>query len=395
MLSPFQKKIAATALTCAALSFIAIFIVAIFGIISLALGKFATVIWPLAFAGILSFIFKPAVDFLSAKAKVSANAATAIVFLTLAIGFCAVILLLLPILITQIQGLANALPQLLNSALNYVGSHYPDLKQELLSKIDLNNLSKDTLGAISGGALKVLKTVASATGGAIAAASCVAAFAAAPIYLFYLLSSKFDGFGAMSRNLAFLPQGLREDIVFLSREFVSILSAFFRGQLLIAFIMGILLGLGFSLAGLKFGFLIGFFAGVLNIIPYFGTMIGLGAALPMAFFQDGGGVILLAICMGVFVAVQMLEGYFLTPKIMGNNTGLHPMAIIFSVFFWGIALDGLLGMMLAIPLSAFIVVFWRLLLSKYLNTKPVCAEAAQEDKVARAQTQGERVNENI
>ena len=64
----------------------------------------------------------------------------------------------------------------------------------------------------------------------------------------------------------------------------------------------------------------------------------------------------LALC--VFVAVQMLEGYFLTPKIMGGKTGLHPTVIIFSVFFWGIALDGILGMILAIPLTAFMAALW-------------------------------------
>jgi predicted PurR-regulated permease PerM len=68
----------------------------------------------------------------------------------------------------------------------------------------------------------------------------------------------------------------------------------------------------------------------------------------------------------VMILVQLLEGWVLTPKIMGDKTGLHPVMIIFSVFFWGIALNGLLGMILAIPLSAFIVTFWRLAKVKYV-----------------------------
>ena len=114
-------------------------------------------------------------------------------------------------------------------------------------------------------------------------------------------------------------------------------------------------------------FYLGLFIGLLNIIPYFGTMIGLATVLPIAWFQpEGGGALLAGIALAIFVAVQMLEGYFLTPRIMGNKTGLHPLTIIIAIFFWGTALGGILGMILAIPLTAFFVVAWRLLREKYL-----------------------------
>ena len=96
-------------------------------------------------------------------------------------------------------------------------------------------------------------------------------------------------------------------------------------------------------------------------------MIGLAIALPTALLQDGGGWGL-AIWVGVvFAVVQMIEGYILTPRIMGKTTGLHPMAIMVALFFWGSAFGGLLGMILAIPLTAFLVVFWRLMKSKYIQ----------------------------
>jgi predicted PurR-regulated permease PerM len=69
----------------------------------------------------------------------------------------------------------------------------------------------------------------------------------------------------------------------------------------------------------------------------------------------------------VFTIVQLIESYFLTPKIMGDKTGLHPMAIIVAIFFWGSALQGILGMILAIPLTAFLVVFWRLAKERYID----------------------------
>ena len=102
------------------------------------------------------------------------------------------------------------------------------------------------------------------------------------------------------------------------------------------------------------------------MIPYLGSMLGLLITLPLAYCQDGGGLLMVAGVIVVLSIVQVIEGYFLTPKIMGDRTGLHPMAIIFAVFFWGSALGGILGMILAIPLTAFLVVFWRLAKKKYI-----------------------------
>jgi predicted PurR-regulated permease PerM len=107
--------------------------------------------------------------------------------------------------------------------------------------------------------------------------------------------------------------------------------------------------------------------GVLNIVPYLGTILGLSIALPLAFFQPEGGLNLLLVVVGVFVVVQCIEGWYLTPKIMGSRTGLHPVTIIVAIFFWGTALGGILGMILAIPLTAFFVTAWRLLKRKYLG----------------------------
>ena len=218
--------------------------------------------------------------------------------------------------------------------------------------------ASDSVSVALGYVGNFFKTAASATGGVVAFASFAAAFAVAPIYLYYMLTSRFDFFAFLENNIGFMSPKMKEDSMFFARRFASIMSAFFRGQMTIAFIMGILIGLGLTLVGVKFGFLLGFAAGMLNIIPYFGTIVGLGTILPTAFFQPGGGLLTAAFALCVFVAVQMLEGYFLTPKIMGGKTGLHPTVIIFSVFFWGIALDGILGMILAIPLTAFMAALW-------------------------------------
>ncbi|WP_052063881.1 AI-2E family transporter [Nitrincola sp. A-D6] len=193
------------------------------------------------------------------------------------------------------------------------------------------------------------------------------AWAGLPLYLaFFLMAKPFEP-RQIGEFLPFLKKDTREDVIYLFEQFVGILLTFFRGQIIIALIQGVLFAVGFTLVGFPYSIVIGFTLGLLNIIPYLGSIVGLSVVLPMAYFGEDGGVASLLLVLVVFAVVQVIEGYFLTPKIMGNRTGLHPALIIFAVFFWGAALGGVLGMILAIPLTAFAVVFWRLLKKKYIT----------------------------
>jgi predicted PurR-regulated permease PerM len=193
------------------------------------------------------------------------------------------------------------------------------------------------------------------------------AWAVLPLYLaFFLMAKPFEP-KQVSEFLPFLKKETREDVIYLFDQFIGILLTFFRGQIIIALAQGGLFALGFALIGFPYSIVVGMTLGLLNIIPYLGSIVGLGVALPLAYFGDDGGISRVALALVVFGAVQTIEGYLLTPRIMGKRTGLHPALIIFAVFFWGVALGGILGMMLAIPLTAFAVVFWRLLKKKYIT----------------------------
>jgi predicted PurR-regulated permease PerM len=134
----------------------------------------------------------------------------------------------------------------------------------------------------------------------------------------------------------------------------------------ICLIEGVYYGLGFALVGLPYGFLLGFLLGVLNLVPLFGTVVCLPIALPLAYF-GGGSVTRLVLVLSVWAIGQLLDGYCITPKIQGNKTGLGYAGVIFSFFFWGTVLGPVLGLLLAIPLSAFCAVLWRALKSKYIR----------------------------
>lgn len=193
-----------------------------------------------------------------------------------------------------------------------------------------------------------------------------------PIYLFYFLGSNRNLIDELEKELGFLSDSVKEDVVFLIREFVGILVSFFRGQLLIGVLMGVGYAIGFSFSGLKFGITLGLLFGLLNIVPYLGSIVGIVTALLVAYLQPAGiaetGEWSVLIGCGIsFAVVQLIESYYLTPRIMGKQTGLHPVVVMVSIFFWGTALGGILGMIFGIPLTAFIIIAWRLLCRKYFQ----------------------------
>ncbi len=224
-------------------------------------------------------------------------------------------------------------------------------------------------GQIAEKSAEVLK---SAWSGLLGLFAKITYLAVIPIYLFYFLSSNRNFFDDLDQELSFLSDSLRQDLVFLIREFVGILVAFFRGQLLIGMLMGVGYAIGFSLSGLKFGITLGLLFGLLNVVPYLGSIVGIVTTLLVAYLQPAGIAetgqwSILVGCGLSFAVVQLIESYYLTPKIMGQQTGLHPVVVMVSIFFWGTALGGILGMIFGIPLTAFIIIAWRLLCRKYFN----------------------------
>ena len=369
MLSSFQKKITDLAITCISICVVVAFAIIFVKFFGLFLNKFSLVVWPLACAAILSIIFKPIIDFLHSKAKMSRVWAAVLTFAIITLVGGAVLVILLPKAVNEIVMFVQTIPTLAVRAADYLGEHFPALREQIADftkQIKDFNFVQESSESISVLLKKSLQTAVGVTVFVAGIGSAIAAFAVVPIYLFYMMISENSSITKIEKNLSFLNPNVRSDIVFLIKQFSEIMATFFRGQLIIALIMGILLGAGFAIAGIRFGFLLGLFIGLINIVPYLGTIIGLSTVLPLAYFQDGGSIWLSAIALGIFCAVQLIESYLLTPRIMGDRTGLHPMVIIFSVFFWGTALNGILGMILAIPLSAFIVVIWKLIKDKYL-----------------------------
>jgi len=330
--------------------------------------SFSNVFLPLAAAAIVALVTKPYYDLL--RRRLAPLLAVAVVFLSIILPIAAFAWFFGALAVGQVSDLVDHLPEWGRRLSAWASDHWPRVR-ELLDQYDVAARLQAALegkGEILVGVLQGLGGKAMAAGaGILHVVVALFGWAVFPVYVAFILMSDLGDVGRLDGLLPFLKPETRRDAVYLARQFVGILVAFFRGQILIAFLQGVLYATGFSLVGLRYGLVLGLLLGFLNVIPYLGSIVGLSIAFPLAFFQDGGGLWKVGAVAIVFVVVQLVESYVLTPKIMGDRTGLHPMAIIVAVFFWGAALGGILGMILAIPLTAFLVVFWRLAREHYIQ----------------------------
>jgi predicted PurR-regulated permease PerM len=369
LLSPAQRRLVGFALSFAAL----VAVVGLIGLVFVGLGRFigafSSVIWPIATAAILALILRPVVTIFQRRLKLPRLSAVILLYGLFVLAVTGVLLAFAPAVISQVIDFVAYLPILWQNTLKWGEEHFPDWLAIARRHLE-NPAIKGALDTVAAQAQDFVAQLApslkQAGAGIFGFFGFVASLAIIPVYLFFfLLSGTEDPVKKLPEHLTFLKPEHRDDVVFLIREFLGIIVAFFRGQILIGLIMGALLTTGFSLGGLRFGLALGLLVGLLNIVPYLGSILGLSVVIPLALFQQGGGIGLVGICLAVFVGVQLIEGWLLTPRIMGRQTGLHPVAIIFAIFFWGHAFGGVLGMLLAVPLTAFFVTAWRLLRRKY------------------------------
>jgi predicted PurR-regulated permease PerM len=367
-LTDSQRRVVGSAITI--LAFLSAIVLLIGGaiVIGRLLDFFSNVLWPLAVAGVLALMLRPIVGLLGFRLRLRRLNAVIMLFGVFVLLATGALVLLLPPLIDQLINFVSYLPTLWETAVKSVKLHYPQWIALVETHLE-NPTVRNVVDAIASESKTLFShavpSLRAAFGGVLDVFAFLTHVAIVPVYLFFFLLMRGAPAQRLRDHLPFLRPGVREDVVFLVSEFVSIIQSFFRGQILIGFIMGVLFAIGFTLIGLRFGLVIGLTLGVLNIIPYLGTILGLAIALPLAFFQPGGGWQLLGLVLLVKAVVQIIESWVLTPKIMGHHTGLHPMAIIVAIFFWGTAFGGVLGMLLAVPLTAFFVTAWRLAKRKY------------------------------
>lgn len=313
----------------------------------------APVLTPFFAAALIAYLGDPLVDRLEAR-RLSRTGAVVIVFVTLFSVFTALILLLIPLLQDQLAVFIAKLPQYLKWLAD---SLIPRLESVLgieLARPDLAGLKKMLAGHwqdAKGMAAGIMATLGR-SGGVLL--GWVANLIMIPVITFYLLRD-WDVLVAHVREL--LPRDIEPTVSRLARESDEVLAAFLRGQLMVMLALGVIYSVGLWLIGLEFSLLIGLFAGLVSFVPYLGLILGATAAGVAVLFQTQDVFQLLPV-LAVFGVAQLLEGVLLTPWFVGDRIGLHPVAVIFAVLAGG-QLFGFVGVLLALPVAAVLVVLLR------------------------------------
>lgn len=319
----------------------------------------APVLTPFVAAALLAYIGDPLADRLQ-KYKLPRTLAVVVVFLLTFLVLALLVLLVGPLIRTQIAALMSALPDIVLKVENeWLPSAMDLLNIELGDEVGMAAFLERYSDMAGSWGSKVLVSVTK-SGGALAAA--VLSLFLVPIITFYLLR---DWDSIMSHLRALIPSQQRTTVLKLAGETDEVLGAFLRGQLLVMLALSVIYSFGLSLVGLKFAFAIGVVSGLVSFVPYLGFVFGIAlAALTVALEPNPLWQMLGVVA--TFTIAQFIEGSFLTPKLVGDRIGLHPVIIIFAVAAGG-QLFGFFGILLALPAAAVLSVVVRFAYDRYLR----------------------------
>lgn len=329
-----------------------------FVLLMLALYVLGDILLPFVAGMAIAYFLDPAADKLEGWGLPRWAAATVLTTLFL-LAVVAFLLLLVPLLQSQIVNLIDNLPRYVEQ----IRAQLNDLLALIQARLDPEDLQRlrDAVGGLAGNTLAWLgRVVGRIWSGGVALLNLLSLIFITPIVAFYLLR---DWDRIVARMDQLLPRShaevVREQIVEIDRT----LSGFARGQALVCLLLGLFYAVALTAAGLEFGLIVGLATGLVTFIPYFGMIFGLLVSLGLAFaqFDDWLRIGLVA---AIFIIGQVIEGNFITPKLVGDRVGLHPVWMIFALLAGG-ALFGFVGVLAAVPLAATIGVLMRFAIKQY------------------------------
>lgn len=321
----------------------------------------APILTPFVISGLLAYMGDPLVDRL--EKKLPRPVGVAVVFFGIFVVCLLVLLVLLPLMQQQLATLINKLPMYLEYLQHNL---VPWLAVQLGVDAELLNLTAfkavlmDRWQQTGGFASQFLSSLLNS---GLVLMAWIANLILIPVVTFYLLRD-WDVFIGRLREL--IPRAWEVDVVKLTVESDDVLSSFFRGQLLVMLSLAGIYASGLWFVGLEFALLIGLIAGLVSFVPYLGFIVGVTLAGVAGYLQFQEMGVLFGV-LAVFGVGQLLESFVLTPKLVGDRIGLHPVAVIFAIMAGG-QLFGFFGILLALPVAAVVMVLLRHMHEQYLRS---------------------------
>jgi predicted PurR-regulated permease PerM len=319
------------------------------------------VLLPFVVGAVVAYFFDPLVVRLQ-SAGLSRTWATTVVTIVAALIAIGVAMAILPPLFGQVQEMIGKAPQYAVSAAQRVQPMIEPVREKMgLPPLSLQELQADATRWASEALALVGSLAGKLAQRGVAIINLLGLLFLTPVVTFYLLRDWPKVMASVNRAL---PLDHADTIRSLAREANAAVAGYVRGQALVCVSLGTIYGVGLSLVGLQFGFVIGLIAGLISFIPFVGTLVGATLSIGMALAQfppDWISVIKVAV---VFMVGHLLEGNFLSPKLVGDRVGLHPVWIMFALLAGG-SLFGFVGVLIAVPVAAVMGVLARHLMSRY------------------------------
>jgi predicted PurR-regulated permease PerM len=328
-------------------------------VFGLLLNLLSSVLLPFVAGMAVAYFLDPLADKLEEKGF-SRTLATSVILLGFFLVAIGGVLLLIPVLQGQIVELAHLVPKILEAAHAYIRPQLEQLRDQIPP--EALDRAREALGDFTGKGIKwVSQIIANIWSGGLAFFNLLSLVLITPIVAFYLLRD-WDLITAKLDSL--LPRPAAPAI---RQQFMAIdstIAGFVRGQASVCLVLSVIYGIGLTTTGLKSGLLVGLAAGLISFIPYLGAATGLSIGVGIALFQYSE-IAPIATVAGIFIFGQTLESYVLTPRLVGDRVGLHPVWIMFALLAGG-AVFGFTGVLLAVPTAAVIGVLVRFSISRYL-----------------------------
>jgi len=388
--TPFQKKIFWAAIATVSAYAIGYILYLVGSILVQAISFLQPVLIPVAISAILAFLLDPVVRWLM-RFRLSRIFSIIIVYLSVAAIFAGILIWVLPAGYRQGNEFLKDFPSYSKKAQALVLSTMDRIhalsENPLFKSPEDPTQSQDQFTAFASRSISEAGTwlqqkvpdlavesgkfLQRSVGGFLGVFGFLLSMILVPIFLFFFLKDSPAIANNWSKYLPLRASPLKSEIVSLVGEINSYLVSFFRGQLLVSLIDGALIATALLVMGLDFAVLIGLMVGVLGLIPYLGMMITWIPAVIIAAaqFQDWAHPFWVTV---IFIVANNIDGIFIAPKIVGDSVGLHPLTVIISVLAWSLILGGLLGALLAVPLTATL----KVLLKRYFWDRPAPAASS-------------------
>lgn len=327
-------------------------------IFALVLWSLGNVLLPFILGGAIAYCLDPVADWLE-RVGLSRAAATAVITVVAILIFVVMVLAIIPTLVNQTVSLFNTAPQLFRDLQTFLSEKFPSVLTE-------GSVVRETITSVGtsirdkGGELvnTALASVASLL-------SIVTLFVIVPVVAVYLL---LDWDRMVAKIDAMIPLDHRETVRHLAREIDGVLAGFIRGMGSVCMILGVYYAGALWLVGLQFGLVVGVVAGMLTFIPYVGAIVGGVLAVGLALVQFWGDWIWIVVVWAIFQSGQFIEGNVLTPRMVGNSVGLHPVWLLLALSVFG-SLFGFVGLLVAVPVAAALGVIARFLVDRYKGSR--------------------------